>query len=50
MPTLDSCINDIYEPGFIEGDPGIEPTSPTLLEFSLDFSKTPNSMYFGNVV
>lgn len=47
MPTLDSCINDIYEPGNIPADPGIPPTEPTLTDNRLDFSKSPNSMYVG---
>jgi hypothetical protein len=28
MPSLDSCINSIYEPGFIPADPGITPGVP----------------------
>lgn len=49
MPTLDTCINDIFEPGFIPADPGIPPTTPVLTDYRLDFSKTPNSMYVGVV-
>lgn len=50
MPSLDSCINSIYEPGFIPGDTGLPPTEPTLTENSLNFSLSPNSMYIGSVL
>jgi hypothetical protein len=30
MPSLDSCINNIYEPGFIPADPGVTPGVPQL--------------------
>lgn len=46
MPTLDDCISAVYEPGNITTDTGDEPTVPTVLEASLDFSKAPNSQYF----
>ena len=46
MPSLDSCINNIYEPGNIPTDPGIPPTVPTPSTDALDFSKSPNSEYF----
>lgn len=46
MPSLDSCINDLFEPGNIPADPGIPPSTPDLNDPSLDFSKSSNSMYF----
>lgn len=49
MPSLDSCISNIYEPGFIPADSGLPPSEPTLTENSLDFSLSPNSMYAGVV-
>lgn len=58
MPTLDSCIGSIYEPGNIGSSPGTPPTviTPGSLEtpadydpdsviYSLDYSKFYNSMY-----
>jgi len=45
-PSLDLCINDLFEPGNIPADPGIPPSVPDLLTPSLDFSKSTNSMYF----
>jgi hypothetical protein len=30
MPSLDLCINDIFEPGNIPADPGVPPTVPVL--------------------
>lgn len=60
MPTLDSCIADIYEPGNIgasSGTPAVVPTLPTVLDpddydpdavtYSLDFTKFYNSPYVG---
>ncbi len=60
MPTLDGCINAIFEPGNIGSSSGTTPTvitpgslvdpiaayDPSLLVYSLDFSKFYNSMYF----
>ena len=62
MPTLDSCINSIYEPGNIGSSSGTTPTviipgslySPDSypvdgVTYSLDFSKFYDSMYLGAV-
>lgn len=59
MPTLDSCIANIYEPGNIGASSGQAPASPivpSLLDpenynpgdvtYSLDYSKFYNSAYF----
>jgi hypothetical protein len=56
MPTLDSCINDTFEPGNIGSSPGTSPTvitgsslytpetyDPTAVTYSHDFSKFYNS-------
>lgn len=58
MPTLDSCINEIFEPGNIGSSPGTPPTvivpgtvldpgtyDPDAVIYSLDYSKFYNSMY-----
>lgn len=58
MPTLDSCINGIYEPGNIGSSSGTPPTvitpgsledpatyNPDSVIYSLDYSKFYNSMY-----
>jgi hypothetical protein len=29
-PSLDLCINDLFEPGNIPADPGVPPTVPTI--------------------
>lgn len=61
MPTLDSCINSVFEPGNIGSSPGTPPTTirpgtlytpdtfpwETWTEYALDFSKFYNSMYLG---
>ncbi len=47
MSGLDSCINNIYEPGFIKASSGEPPTDPLLLDYSLDFSISYNSLYLG---
>lgn len=60
MPTLDSCINDIFEPGNIGSSSGETPTvisggslyTPDdypfeTLQYSLNFEKFYNSAYIG---
>lgn len=62
MPTLDSCIANIYEPGNIGASSGLTPVSPSVptfvdpddydpdaVTYSLDFSKFYNSFYAGAV-
>lgn len=46
MPTGVICINNLFFPGNIPSSPGAPPASPSLLEPSLDFSKSDNSQYF----
>lgn len=58
MPTLDSCINSVYEPGNIPASTGEAPVrvvigtledpedyDPDSLTYSLDFTKFYNSGY-----
>lgn len=60
MPTLDSCINNMWEPGNIGASSGEPPTvirpgslldpdnyDPDAVTYSLDFSKFYNSPYTG---
>lgn len=60
MPTLDSCISNVYEPGNIGASSGQTPvvrSVPSLLDpdsydpdavtYSLDYSKFYNSFYAG---
>lgn len=60
MPTLDTCINALYEPGAIGSSSGEVPTTirvgtlytpdsydPDLVDYSLDFSRFYNSAYIG---
>lgn len=60
MPSLDNCINDIYEPGNIGSSSGATPTTirPGTLytpddypvddvEYTLNFSRFYNSAYIG---
>ncbi len=60
MPILDSCINDIFEPGNIGASTGTTPTvitpgslldpgtyDPETVSYSLDFSKFYDSPYIG---
>jgi hypothetical protein len=35
MPSLDSCISNLYEPGNIPGSSGTPPTDPVLTSTSL---------------
>ncbi len=62
MPTLDSCINSIFEPGNIGSSVGTPPTQirPGTLytpdnypfdtvDYSLNFSRFYNSMYSGGM-
>lgn len=62
MPTLDNCINAVYEPGNIGASPGTPPVvispgsslnpdnyDPEAVTYSLDFSKFYNFAYFGFV-
>lgn len=57
MPTLDSCINSVYEPGNIGSSSGTPPVvispgslldpetyDPTAVTYSHDFSKFYNSL------
>lgn len=59
MPTLDSCIANVYEPGNIPASSGQTPVvsavpsfldpdnyDPDAVTYSLDFSKFYNSMYW----
>jgi hypothetical protein len=47
MPvTVDTCLGDLYEPGFTTVDPGEDPAEPTDFIPSLDFSIPLNSQYF----
>ena len=58
MPTLDSCVNSVFEPGNIGSSSGTPPTiirpgtlltpdtyNPDTVTYSLDFSKFYNVMY-----
>ncbi len=55
MPTLDTCINSIFEPGNIGSSSGTPPTvitpatrdvyDPDTVIYSLDFSTYYNVMY-----
>jgi hypothetical protein len=45
MATLINCINNLFAPGNIPSTPGTTTPVPTLLEPSLDFSKSQNSQY-----
>ncbi len=60
MPTLDSCINSVFEPGNIGSSIGTTPVvitmtslypsedyNPATVDYSLDFSKFYDSMYLG---
>jgi hypothetical protein len=60
MPTLDNCINSIYEPGNIGSSSGEPPTTirvgtiytpdtynPNTVEYSLNFSRFYDSGYLG---
>ncbi len=60
MPTLDSCVNGVFEPGNIGSSPGTTPTvitpgslytpetyNPETVVYSLDLSKFYNSAYLG---
>lgn len=60
MPTLDHCINSIFEPGNIGSTSGTTPTvvtpgsllppdsyDPNAVTYSLDFSKFYDSAYLG---
>jgi hypothetical protein len=60
MPTLDHCVNLIFEPGNIGSSIGTTPTTirvtslytpatydPTAVTYSLDFSKFYDSSYMG---
>jgi hypothetical protein len=60
MPTLDNCINSVFEPGNIGSSIGTTPVvirkgsiyTPDnypydTIQYSLDFSKFYNSMYLG---
>ncbi len=60
MPTLDSCINAVFEPGNIGSSSGTPPVvitpgslldpetyDPETVTYSLDFSKFYNSAYIG---
>jgi len=60
MPTLDSCITSVYEPGNIGSSPGTPPVvvtpgslvdpdnyDPATLTYSLDLSKFYNFFYYG---
>lgn len=60
MPTLDSCINSIFEPGNIGSSSGEPPTTvrpgtlytpetydPESVEYSLNFSRFYNTPYLG---
>lgn len=62
MPTLDSCITAVYEPGNIGSSSGEPPTVITpgslytpddypfeTVEYSLDFSKFYNAAYAGAI-
>lgn len=47
MPSLDSCINNLYEPGNIPATSGQPPDDPVASDaLALDFSFTQNSQYF----
>jgi hypothetical protein len=60
MPTLDSCVNAVFEPGNIGSSPGTPPTvispgtlltpedyDPETVDYSLNFSRFYNSAYIG---
>jgi hypothetical protein len=60
MPTLDNCINSVFEPGNIGSSSGTPPTVITggtlytpddypfdTLQYALNFSRFYNSMYLG---
>jgi hypothetical protein len=60
VPTLDSCINSIFEPGNIGSSSGEPPTTIRIgtlytpdnypfdtVQYSLDFSRFYNSAYLG---
>jgi hypothetical protein len=60
MPTLDHCVNAIFEPGNIGSSIGTTPTTvrvgtlytpetydPNAVTYSLDYSKFYNSAYIG---
>ena len=62
MPTLDACINSVFEPGNIGSSTGTTPVvvtpgsfldpdtyDPSAVTYSLDFSKFYDSMYLGAV-
>jgi hypothetical protein len=45
MATTVLCVNNLFFPGNIPSTPGTSTPPPTLLEPSLDFSKSQNSQY-----
>lgn len=60
MPTLDNCINSVFEPGNIGSSPGAPPTTIRpgtlytpdnypfdMVDYSLNFSRFYNSAYLG---
>ncbi len=62
MPTLDSCVNSIFEPGNIGSSIGTTPTvigfgslldpdsyDPAVQTYSLDFSKFYDFFYYGGM-
>lgn len=62
MPSLDTCINAIFEPGFIGSSTGTTPTvitpgslldpdsyDPAVQTYALDFSKFYDFFYYGGM-